>query len=269
MNQYRDTPLELNDADLALGLRPLTARSLIASVLLGTHPPRLPVRVLVAAASLFGISEGSARTALSRMLAAGELERVDEWYGLGPDLVARQNAQDTGRAATRSEWTGDWHQLVVTSERRSASDRATTRSLLLGAHLAELRDGIWIRPANTAIGHLVEQLPGDDWLTATTRFTTTPDCAALWPIADLAHVASGLDAIVAELAPRLAADDRSLLARGFVVAAAALRFFRSDPLLPHELLPADWAGDRLRQNYVAFDTAYRKILRNFFAEANG
>ena len=51
----------------------LTARSVIASTLLGTDPPVLSGRILVRAAALFGITEGAARVALSRMVAAGEL----------------------------------------------------------------------------------------------------------------------------------------------------------------------------------------------------
>ena len=51
---------------------PLTARSVLASALLGMDPPELPVAQLVRLAGLFGISENRARVALSRMVAAGE-----------------------------------------------------------------------------------------------------------------------------------------------------------------------------------------------------
>ena len=44
--------------DEQLGLRPLTARSVLLSALLGTTPPRLPVGRLVRAAELFGITIG-------------------------------------------------------------------------------------------------------------------------------------------------------------------------------------------------------------------
>ena len=47
--------------------RELPARSVLASILLGTHPPRLSSRALVAAGALFDISEGTVRTALSRI----------------------------------------------------------------------------------------------------------------------------------------------------------------------------------------------------------
>ena len=51
---------------------PLTARSVLASALLGMDPPELPVAQLVRLTSLFGISENRARVALSRMVASGE-----------------------------------------------------------------------------------------------------------------------------------------------------------------------------------------------------
>ena len=55
----------------------LNARSLALSVLLGSHPPELPARAFVSLATLFGIAAGTMRTAISRMLAAGELAAVD------------------------------------------------------------------------------------------------------------------------------------------------------------------------------------------------
>jgi phenylacetic acid degradation operon negative regulatory protein len=51
---------------------PLTARSVLASVLLGTDPPWLPTPLLVRTSALFGICEGSTRSALSRLVAAGD-----------------------------------------------------------------------------------------------------------------------------------------------------------------------------------------------------
>ena len=46
-----------------------------------------------------------------------------------------------------------------------------------------------------------------------------------------------------------------------MVSAAALRHLLDDPLLPPELLPADWPGPRLRAHYQRFDAAYKDHLR--------
>jgi phenylacetic acid degradation operon negative regulatory protein len=51
-----------------------------------------------------------------------------------------------------------------------------------------------------------------------------------------------------------------MLAPGFVLSASVLRHFQADPLLPDELLPADWPGRSLRREYDAWDVAYRAVL---------
>jgi phenylacetic acid degradation operon negative regulatory protein len=91
-----------------LGLEPLTARSLVLSVLLGTHPPRQPVRALVALGSLFGMTEGTIRTALSRMSVAGEVEADSGQYALGTRLRRRQASQDVALQAADEPWDGTW-----------------------------------------------------------------------------------------------------------------------------------------------------------------
>ncbi|MYR63731.1 PaaX domain-containing protein, C- domain protein, partial [Streptomyces sp. SID625] len=60
-----------------LDLRPLSARSVVLSLLLGTHPPELPVKDLVRAVEPFGVGGSTLRAALSRMVAAGDLRRAD------------------------------------------------------------------------------------------------------------------------------------------------------------------------------------------------
>ena len=83
--------------------RPLTARSVLASALLGMDPPELPVAQLVRLTGLFGISENRARVALSRMVAAGEATSDGTGrYGLAGHLVARQTRQSASRAYVRA-----------------------------------------------------------------------------------------------------------------------------------------------------------------------
>ena len=77
--------------------RPFNARSLVLSVLLGLDPPVLPARSLVAVGELFGIAAGTMRTALSRMVAAGELTVDGDGYRLVGRLLERKAAQDIGR----------------------------------------------------------------------------------------------------------------------------------------------------------------------------
>lgn len=261
-------PVELDDRQL--GLRPLTARSVLASMLLGTYPPRLPVRVLVAAAGLFGISEGTARTALSRMVSAGDVVTtvVDDgsWYELGPDLIERQRRQDVGREASRLPWDQTWRTLIVVADRRQAAARSAARALLADERFAELREGVWIRPANLNHGAGLTELLSDGWVEGRMVFDQPVVVEELWPEAEWQQRAAALIDAIDRLTPGFEAGGRDMLAQGFMVAAAVLRQFRTDPLLPEELLPGDANNLELRQRYDRFDQAYRRVLRDFFAE---
>ena len=258
--------LELNKNDLALGLRPLTARSLVASMLLGTHPPRLPVSALVAAAELFGLSEGACRTTLSRMVIAGDLTTNDGWYELAGALIGRQRRQDIGRQGTRQPWDGSWLVMIVTADRRMPSERVDARTTLTEHRYAELREGVWVRPANLVEDDDVMHLTSQGWQAGVMVFDPQLKVDQLWPLREWQVQAEGLQQALTDLIPPLEVDDRTVLARGFIVAAAALRHLRQDPLLPDELLPEGWPGRLFRDDYDRFDEAYRRVLRDFFRE---
>src|SRR2546422_10701136 len=103
-SQGRQTPSGRKLLD-ALGLRPLSARSVVASILLGTHPPRLSAAALVEMCGRFGITGGTTRVALSRMVAAGELAAEGGHYRLvGAALLSRQRAQDAGLHPPTDRW---------------------------------------------------------------------------------------------------------------------------------------------------------------------
>lgn len=249
--------------------RKLTARSVVLSVLLGTDPPRLPVQLLVRTTELFGISEGTTRTALSRMTAAGELRSADGAYEIAdPRLRARQARQTASRAARTRPWRGGAWLVAVVGDgaRRDAADRAGTRAALAAARLAELREGVWLRPDNLARadGPLAE---------GTRTFTAVPDedpvalAASLWDLDGWATGAEDLRRRMADLQGPLDGGDTAALGPGFVLSADVLRHFQHDPLLPPPLLPAGWPGAALRSDYDRYDGAYREVLRRWFAAA--
>ena len=257
-------------SDEDLGLRPLTARSVLASMLLGTHPPVLPASVLVASARLFGVSDSAARTALSRLVAAGQLEVDDGRYRLTEVLADRQRRQDAGRSARRRRWDGAWTIVVLDRRPVPAAARARRRVELARARLAEVRDGVWARPDNLDLDLDLDLLVPRSVAGTAGTFHPLGSSSEAWEVAELWDLdgwqrrARGLMVEVDELAPGLEAGDDGLLARGFVVSAAVLRLFHNDPLLPDELLPDDWAGTDLRWAYDRFDEAYRSLLRSWF-----
>ena len=247
--------------------RKLTARSVVLSVLLGTDPPRLPVQLLVRTTELFGISEGTTRTALSRMAASGELRADGGTYAIADArLVARQARQAASRAARTRPWRGGrWVLAVVgTAGPRDAGDRAGTRAALTAARLAEQREGVWLRPDN---------LERPAALEAFHTYLAVPDAdpvalaADLWDLDAWAATAGALRDGMAALVGRLDDGDTTALGPGFVLSADVLRHFQHDPLLPTALLPASWPGDVLRRDYDRYDRAYRQVLLDWFGTA--
>jgi phenylacetic acid degradation operon negative regulatory protein len=233
-------------------LRPLSARSVVLSVLLGAHPPELPVRDLARVVESFGIGGSTLRAALSRMTAAGDLLRTETGYRIGDRLLARQRRQDDAVEPRTRAWDGDWEMVVVTATGRGPAERAGLRARLAALRLAELREGVWLRPAN-----LDRPLP-DDLAAVAQSYTARPErparelAARLWPLDTWAATARSLLAHAgAPLGPagRLAAY------------AAVVRHLLADPVLPASLLPADWPGARLRSAYAAYQRDLTRTIR--------
>lgn len=250
------------------GSRPLTARSVLASTLLGTDPPRLPVSFLVRTGALFGLAEGTVRTALSRMVAAGDLRTDgDGWYELTEALAARRERQERSRAPQLRDWSGRWWIGVVAPGGRAPQARAALRRRMEQLRLGELRDGVWVRPDNLGADQRPDRSPGDDvvhWFLGDPVLDldrSEGDLAAqLWDLDGWTERARRLRREMHDLLGRLEGGDQAALAPGFVLSAAVLRHFLADPLLPRELLPRHWPGDALRADYDRYDSAYRRLL---------
>ncbi len=222
-------------------------------------PPELPVAQLVRLTGLFGISANRARVALSRMVAAGEATTDGSGtYRLAGRLRARQARQSASRAGSTAPFKGQWWVAVVVTSGSSAEIRTARRRSLAYARLAELREGVWMRPDNLEV-----RLPGD-LRTDVELMTARPEAAqrlanTLW---DLPAWADRADQLLEEMAA-LTPDRAEALAPGFELSAAVLRHLQADPLLPEELLPAGWPGARLRADYDRWDVRYRTTLRDW------
>ncbi|MEU7429531.1 PaaX family transcriptional regulator C-terminal domain-containing protein [Streptomyces sioyaensis] len=253
-----DTRTSGERAAAALALRPLTARSIVLSTLLGHHPPRLPARALVRVGELFGIAEGTVRVALSRMVAAGDLHQSDGSYALTPRLLARQTWQDESRSPRTRPWRGDWEIAVITSpEGRPAAERTALRQAMAALRLAELREGSWLRPANLDRPRPAVVTEQCTWLTGTPDGDPVALAGRLWDLPGWARRARDLSAALTRAATPA---DR------FIVAAAALRHLLADPLLPAGLLPEDWPGGQLRLDYAEFESELSDLLRQYVAD---
>src|SRR3954469_11610414 len=207
--------------------RPLTARSVVASILLGTQPPQLPGRLLVRAGELFGLAEGTVRVAISRMIGAGELEpRGDGRYRLAGHLLARQVRQDESRRPPPRRWNGDWATAVVTADGRSPAERAALRQAMGARRMAELREGVWLRPDNLGAATTEDGLPERHC----TWFSSRPVAAdaatlarSLWDLDGWSHRTGALLHRMDRSVGALRSGDTAALGPCFVTAATALR----------------------------------------------
>ena len=260
----------------ALGLRPLSARSVVASVLLGTHPPRLSAAALVELCGRFGITGGTTRVALSRMVAAGELAAEDGHYRLvGEGLLSRQRVQDDALDPPARSWGGAWRMAIVVSSGRSAAERVELRRAFADARFAEWREGVWLRPDNLGAGvGLAPELPPVTllreaplrWLTGTPDDDPVRLAAELWELEAWAERGAALLVAGPEEPGDLVSSAPEWAADVFAAAAATLRHLRTDPLLPAELLPAGWPAGDLRARYGRYLAAIQRLVR-YLSEA--
>ncbi|MBV8965975.1 MAG: transcriptional regulator [Mycobacteriaceae bacterium] len=256
-----------------IGERPLSARSVLASALLGADEPHLTVAELVAIASLFGISAGAARTCLWRMVCSEELTSDDGSYALAGRLQQRRERVDEASRiddlAARG-WNGTWELAVVSLERRPAADRLELRKAATALHLAELREGVWIRPDNLN----PQRLPGfravlDQQCThfhgAETDITADTMqslfCLDAWA-QDARILIDAIDDELGATGPQTSTTERFTFQFGLSI--AVVRQLQLDPMLPVELIGSGWPGPALRQAYRRFDDEFKQRMTAAF-----
>jgi phenylacetic acid degradation operon negative regulatory protein len=237
---------------------------------LGSHPPVLPGRLLVAMGERFGISGGTIRVALSRMVERGELTNDDGEYALAGELLERQERQDRSRTTTELRaWDGSWEQAVVTTSGRSASERAKLRQALTSLGTGELREGVWMRPANLAPDRLPSARTFTEDQVVWYRIAPLDHAAAaalaasLYDLDTWAGTATALHLAICDARRRLDGDDDAVVF-GFNLASATLRHLVHDPQLPPELAPPCWPAETLRRSYAELEVDYKQLLRRFF-----
>jgi phenylacetic acid degradation operon negative regulatory protein len=134
-------------------------------------------------------------------------------------------------------------------------------------HLAELREGIWIRPDNLD----PDRLP-------TQRAVLDRQCvhfhgaATDIPVHNVRSLFN-LD-VWADDARRLTramrdelhsdAGDTADFTYQFALSIAVVRHLQLDPLLPAELIPDEWPGRDLRATYRRFDELFKRRLNSAF-----
>ena len=224
--------------------------------------PGCPTRLLVRSGELFGISQGTTRVALSRMVAAGELRWWAAGHELAGHLLERQARQQASRAPTstavgrhvddgrggRRPPTGRGPGRAAQGDERPAHGRAARRRLDASGQPGGPLGRPGARPWSTP------SASGSRTLARSARRGRRRAGGQLWDLdAWSTRGPPSCGSSSTRWWARSSPATPSALAPGFVLSAAVLRHLLADPLLPPELLPSDWSGDELRHDYDRYD----------------
>lgn len=264
----------------------LSPRSLILSLLLGMRAPVRAGSELVAWCELFGVSEGTARVALSRMVKAGELVSAEGRYELAGRIRRRQSEQERAVSPRLREHDGMWSMVMVVADARAARDRAALRADMRHARYAERRSGVWLRPNNLELlrteaiaqqcEHYLARPPAERRLADDLFDPRAWNDRARRVSDDLQTTCRILESGVgatrvrspsqqhARTGDRRTGDRRTDIAEAFLLGTQAMATLRADPLLPPELVSPRWSGERLRTQYQRYHAAFSRAVNEWF-----
>ncbi len=211
-----------------------------------------PIAALLRILAPLGVTAPAVRTAVARMVRQGWLAPAQLPGGPGYALTARgvRRLDDAAARIYRTgvdAWDGQWHLLVV-SQPASRGSRQRLAGDLAFLGFGAIESGIWVatRPspeavtAVTAHGGTVEAFVAGH----------TGDPLAMIDRAwDLRQLAAAYARFIDDLTPLVrtvgpdTSDETAFAARTALVHAWR-KFLFTDPDLPPQLLPPDWAGAR-------------------------
>jgi phenylacetic acid degradation operon negative regulatory protein len=207
------------------------------------------------------------RTALSRMVTAGEVDVDTGWYHLTGRLLERQHAQDVGRRPPATAWDGRWHTAIAAADQRGLADRRQFRSALTDHRFGELRPDTWLRPANLP----APELGSAAFLVTGTlgRSDESALVARLWDLDAIGASAGRLLERIARLRAdvdltRPRRDPRDVHGLGRDRALPAER--TAAAVGPHL---ADWPVHDLRRAYDDLERDLQATLRDFLSADRG
>lgn len=232
------------------------------------------VQALAAVLADFGVNERLVRTSLTRLvndeLLAVRQEGRRSNYRVAPQAIDLFAAADERIYRGRPEsWDGRWTVVVLDGAESTAARRAFLRNELVGAGLGVVAPNVLVSPVvpPAVVAAAVRRVGGFEQVLVL-RSSVVPGDGLADPVA-LARRCVPLDDLerrYEQLAVRFSAfDDGTLTALDharaaklrLLVVATFRRVVLADPMLPAELLPTDWAGDRARREAARVYAAVR------------
>ncbi|GGO00596.1 hypothetical protein GCM10010116_00900 [Microbispora rosea subsp. aerata] len=240
----------------------------------------LPSMAVVAMLKEFGISEPSARAALSRLTKRGLIAVRGSGrppvYHLTPQAIARHRSRMDhflSFGARPPRWTGDWVTVSFSIPQASRAARHEVRKALGSLGFARLYDSVWIRPGSDsapvarALHGILDDVEGSRWSVMHTRFDEEVGPHGPAAAYDLAGLASAYEAFIERYADlRAAVRNGEIDARRALVARTSVmdswrRFPDIDPDLPDHLLPAPWPRRAARELMLEIHTALGSLAQ--------
>ena len=211
-----------------------------------------PVAALVRLLGSIDIAAPAVRTAVSRMVRQGWLQPVTleggPGYALTPKAETRLDDAVSRVFRTRApEWDGHWD-LLVTSRPAARSARERVRNGLAFLGYAPLADGTWLaaRRNPEAEGLLQAEGVTAQWFTARAGGDARALVGSAWDLDALAESyrswLTDAQALVGDDVDPPATDREAFAVRSQLVHEWR-KFLFTDPGLPRDLLPEDWAGE--------------------------
>ena len=212
----------------------------------------------------FGVNERLVRTSLTRLVnddvLAVRTSGRRSFYRVAPTAVDLFAAADDRIYRGRpNPWDGHWTLVVLDGAESTPELRATLRQELTATGLGVVAPNVLASPivSPSIVAETVARVGGFEQVMAM-RSTVVPGTGLAGPVA-LARRCIDLDELeqrYAALADRLHAfddetldslDDAQASKLRLLVVSTFRRVVLTDPMLPPELLPTNWAGDRARR----------------------
>ena len=234
----------------------------------------LPSKAVIAILREFGVSESSARAALSRLIGRGLIatraHSRPPVYHLTAQAIARHRSRMQHFltfGAQPPQWTGDWVMVSFSLHSSGQAARHAVRKSLSALRFVCLYDSVWIRPGTAAdapkeaLGELLDNVAGARWSVMHVRFaeeTGPHGPAAAYDLTGLAAAYSTFIRQYAEL--RVAVRNGEVDAtRALVARTSVMDSWRSfpdlDPDLPEHLLPQPWPRREARDIFLDIHSA--------------
>lgn len=247
-----------------------SARNLLVTVfgdVVVTAGPTTEVTVqsLTAVLAGFGVNERLVRTSLTRLvndeLLAVRASGRRSFYRVAPTAVELFAEADERiyRGWPDDTWDGHWTLVVLDGADSTAERRAMLRQELSALGLGVVAPNVLASPivASSSVARVVARAGGFEQVLVT-RSSVVPGAGLTDPVALARRCLDleGLEARYEALADRFEAFDDGALAAldgaratklRLLVVSTFRRLVLADPMLPPELLPAGWAGDRARR----------------------